>query len=93
MEPDEGWDHVSLAATDVAQNDPKLIGRTVKSQTETSRDADGRVLVGPEAKQAKAEKKGEAVAANDAGSIVLASGNLGLVYFTLARAADARADQ
>jgi uncharacterized membrane protein YvlD (DUF360 family) len=81
LETDEGWDHVSLAATDVVQNDPKLIGRTVKSQTEGSRDADGRVLLGPEAKRAKAEKKGEAVGAQEAALIVLASGNLGLVYF------------
>ena len=82
LETDEGWDHVSLAATDVAQNDEKFIGRTVKSQTDKSRDDDGRVLIGPDAKRAKAEKKREAVAASEAGLIVLASGNLGLVYFT-----------
>jgi hypothetical protein len=82
LETDEGWDHVSLAATDVVQNDSKIIGRTVKARTDQSRDADGRVLIGPDAKRAKAEKKGEAVAPQEAGLIVLASGNLGLVYFT-----------
>jgi len=82
LETDEGWDHVSLAATDVAQNDKKVIGRTVSSQSEKNRDADGRVLIGPEAQRRKAETKGEAVAADEAGLIVLASGNLGLVYFT-----------
>jgi hypothetical protein len=82
LETDEGWDHVSLAATDVVQNDPKVIGRTVKARTEQSRDSDGRVLIGPEAQRAKAEKEGQAVPAQEAGLIVLASGNLGLVYFT-----------
>jgi putative membrane protein len=77
----EGWDHVSTALTDAAQNDPRIVGRTVKTVTKRYQYGD-QVVVGPEYAKKKMMQKSQEITPEEAQAIVLASGNLGLVYFT-----------
>jgi putative membrane protein len=77
----EGWDHVNTALTDAAQNDPRIVGRTVKTVTKRYQYGD-QVVVGPEYAKKKMMQKSQEITPEEAQAIVLASGNLGLVYFT-----------
>ena len=78
---DEGWDQVSTALTDASQNDPRFVGRTVKSVTKRYQYGD-QVVVGPEYAKKKMMQKSQAITPEEAEAIVLASGNLGLISFT-----------
>jgi len=77
----EGWDHVGTALTDAAENDPRFVGRTVKTVTKRYQ-YDDQVVVGPEYAKKKMMQKSQAITPEEAQAIVLASGNLGLIYFT-----------
>lgn len=69
---DESWGHINVFINDAINNEQKrhgLMGRLLRR----SPQKDGDVLVGPEA-------QGETAVQEDANIIVLASGNLGLVY-------------
>lgn len=69
---DETWLRINALLTDVSrQNTPggRLLNRTVRSKTENDE-----VVLGPKGKELSSEEKNKA--------IVLASGNLGLIYFT-----------
>lgn len=69
---DETWLRINALLTDVSRQNTRsgrLVERAVRSKTE-----DGTVNLGPKGKKLTPEEKGKA--------IVLASGNLGLIYFT-----------
>ena len=69
---DETWVRINTLLTDVSRQNTRggrLVGRTVKSKME-----DGDVVLGPKDKELKTGEKNKV--------IVLASGNLGLIYFT-----------
>ena len=72
MQTDESWGHVNVLVNDAIQNDSRS-GRALQRMTK-NKTVDGEVKLGP-------EERHDEVAA-DAGIIVLASGNLGLVYGT-----------
>jgi putative membrane protein len=75
---DETWLRINALLTDVSRQGTttgKLVNRAVKNKTH-----DGTVMLGPRTKQMSIEKDLEAEERNKA--IVLASGNLGLIYFT-----------
>ena len=83
LDTHEGWGHVGALATEVAhaQGDSKVMNRAMERMTR-KRTLDGEVLVGPEYQLERDEQAGRQVAPEDAELIVLASGNLGLIYFT-----------
>ncbi len=82
LQTHEDWGHVAALVSDVAQQEePTVLGRLVRTATR-KRIEDGQVTVGPEFERLREERKGRRIAAKDAQAIVLASGNLGLVYFT-----------
>ncbi len=81
LESDEDWGHVAALASEVAQQEPHLLGRFVRSAA-GDRVEDGEVTMGPEYQRIQDERKGRRTPAEEAQLIVLASGNLGLVYFT-----------
>jgi len=69
---DETWVRINTLLTDVSRQNTRggrLVSRTVKSKME-----DGDVVLGPKDKKLKTGEKNKV--------IVLASGNLGLIYFT-----------
>jgi uncharacterized membrane protein YvlD (DUF360 family) len=71
---DESWGHLSAAATEIARQERGLLARLTRALTHKRRDGDA-IALGPEAQRA-AEPEGD----EDSEAIVLASGNLGLVY-------------
>jgi uncharacterized membrane protein YvlD (DUF360 family) len=86
----EDWGRVNVLLTEAASDDQqaagKILGRALKGQTE-----DGQVALGPEAKADKTQDKVSVDGTDAAGArdgdaqdrmVVLASGNLGLVYST-----------
>jgi putative membrane protein len=77
----EGWGHVGALVTEAAQTEDRVVGRAVRRVTRR-RTLDGEVLVGPDYQQERDERAGRQVPAEEAELIVLASGNLGLIYFT-----------
>ncbi len=83
LDTHEGWGHFGALVTEVAhsQGDSKVMSRAVERVTR-KRTLDGEVLVGPEYQLERDERAGKRVAPEDAELIVLASGNLGLIYFT-----------
>lgn len=81
LQTDEDWGHVAALVNEVAQQDPHMLGRFVRNVAR-DRVADGEVAVGPEFQRIQDERKGRITSAEEAQLIVLASGNLGLVYFT-----------
>jgi len=82
LQTNEDWGHVAALITDmVHQEEPTMLGRLVRTATR-KRVEDGHITVGPEFERLREERKGRRVSAKDAQAIVLASGNLGLVYFT-----------
>jgi hypothetical protein len=58
-----------------------VVGKALRSVTRR-RTRDGEILVGPDYQLERDEQEGKHVSAEDAELIVLASGNLGLIYFT-----------
>jgi putative membrane protein len=80
LETNEGWTAVSAVMTDAIQDD-NVVSKVVQSATQKYTQ-DGQVIVGPEYERRQDEQTGEVVKPEDAQIIVLASGNLGLVYFT-----------
>jgi uncharacterized membrane protein YvlD (DUF360 family) len=70
-EEDEGWGHLNAALTDGARDTPGLRRVTAR------RMEDGEVVLGPQRDEDKDESPAERPEL-----LVLASGNLGLVYFT-----------
>lgn len=81
LETDEDWGHVAALASEVAQQEPHMLGRFVRTAAR-DRVEDGEVAVGPEFQRIQDERAGRRTSAEEAQLIVLASGNLGLVYFT-----------
>lgn len=81
----EGWGHVGALVTEAVsstgQAEGDIVGKALRSMTR-QRTRDGEVLVGPDYQLERDEQAGKQVAAEDADLIVLASGNLGLIYFT-----------
>jgi uncharacterized membrane protein YvlD (DUF360 family) len=80
----EDWGRVNALLTEAANDDQqaagKLLGRALKGQME-----DGEVALGPEAKAAQQEDQAPVDAADETSQdhmVVLASGNLGVVYST-----------
>jgi len=75
---DETWLRINALLTDVARQNTRggrLLGRAVKSRT-----ADGTVVLGPRGEEMRRDQEFNPEDRNKA--IVLASGNLGLIYFT-----------
>lgn len=81
LETDEDWGHVAALASEVAQQEPHVLSRLVRNVAR-DRVEDGEITVGPEFQRIQDERKGRRISAKEAQLIVLASGNLGLVYFT-----------
>jgi putative membrane protein len=81
LDTHEGWGHVGALVTEAAHTEGKVFSRAVRRVTRR-RTLGGEVLVGPEYQQERDERAGRQVPAADAELIVLASGNLGLIYFT-----------
>ncbi|MCB0066293.1 MAG: hypothetical protein KDD77_04030 [Caldilineaceae bacterium] len=81
LQTDEEWGHVAALVSEVAQQDPYMLGRFVRTVTR-QRTEDGEVAVGPDYQRMLDEQAGRVITAEEAQLIVLASGNLGLVYFT-----------
>ena len=81
LQTDEEWGHVAALVSEVAQQDPYMLGRFVRTVTR-QRTEDGEVAVGPDYQRMLDEQAGRIITAEEAQLIVLASGNLGLVYFT-----------
>lgn len=81
LQSNEDWGHVAALVNEVALQESHRVGRLVRSVTRRRR-ADGEVIVGPEFHRQQEEQAGRAIRAEDAQVIVLASGNLGLAYFT-----------
>lgn len=85
LDTHEGWGHVGALVTEAVastgQTEGRVVGRALRSVTRR-RTRDGEVLVGPDYQLERDEQSGKHVAAEDAELIVLASGNLGLIYFT-----------
>jgi putative membrane protein len=81
LETNGDWDHVSSTMTDVANKDEKVTGAVVRTFTK-SQTVDGVVLSGDDYRRYQDEKSGKATTPDQAQMIVLASGNLGLAYFT-----------
>ena len=80
LEANEGWDRLNATLTETSQNDQSLIGRAVRRLTQRYEN-NGQVVLGPEHDRVEDEEEGKAVAVDDAQLFVLASGNLGLLYF------------
>jgi putative membrane protein len=74
----EDWKHVSVFLTEAIQSQSKAVSRPL-GQALKGKTVDGRVSVGPEA---TAQHAGNGDDADRAPIVVLASGNLGLVYST-----------
>lgn len=81
LETNGDWSHVSSTMTDVANKDEKVTGAVVRSLTK-NQTVDGVVMIGDDLKRYQDEKSGKVTTPDQAQMIVLASGNLGLVYFT-----------
>ena len=81
LQTDEEWGHVAALVSEIAQQDPYMLGRFVRTVTR-QRTEDGEVTVGPDYQRLLDEQAGRVITAEEAQLIVLASGNLGLVYFT-----------
>jgi putative membrane protein len=77
----EGWGHVGALATEAAQTQGRVVSKALRRVTRR-RTLNGEVLVGPEYQLQRQERAGKRVPAEEAELIVLASGNLGLIYFT-----------
>lgn len=77
----EGWGHVGALITEAAHAEGHVLGKAVRSITH-HRTSEGEVLVGPDYQLERDRRAGHQVAAEEAELIVLASGNLGLIYFT-----------
>lgn len=71
---DESWGHVNVFLNDAIKNDKKTSG-PIRRLFKKNQKEDGEVEVGPKG-------NGETAVNEEAGIIVLASGNLGLVYGT-----------
>lgn len=69
---DESWGHVNVFINDAINNDKRTSG-PVRRLFKKNKKEDGEIVVGPEG-------KGETAVNEEANIIVLASGNLGLVY-------------
>jgi putative membrane protein len=85
LDTHEGWGHVGALVTEAVsstgQAEGHVVGKALRELTRR-RTRDGEVLVGPDYQLERDEQEGKHVAAEDAELIVLASGNLGLIYFT-----------
>ncbi|MFA6001417.1 MAG: phage holin family protein [Thermoleophilia bacterium] len=76
---DEHWSYLSTPLTDAVTADQRNIVARVLRRAVKSRTRNGDVVLGPERKQLRETK--DAALRNDEDVIVMASGNLGLVYF------------
>jgi putative membrane protein len=74
----EDWKHVNVFLTEAIQSQSKAVSRPL-SQALKRRTVDGQVSVGPEA---AAKDAGDSDEPDHAPVVVLASGNLGLIYST-----------
>jgi uncharacterized membrane protein YvlD (DUF360 family) len=74
----EDWKHVNVFLTEAIQSQSKAVSRPL-GQALRGRTVDGQVAMGPEAEAADA---GDGDDADRAPIVVLASGNLGLIYST-----------
>ncbi len=85
LSTEEGWGNLNMVLTGVAQDKDSLTGRTVRSIVRKKMYQDS-VVLGPEAKQLEtdfeADRNTERVLDDSDNAIVLASGNLGLIYLT-----------
>ncbi len=81
LETKGDWNHVNSTMTDLANNDEKATGKMVRTFTK-KQTVDGVVMTGDDYKRFQDEKSGKSITPEQAEMIVLASGNLGLVYFT-----------
>jgi hypothetical protein len=81
----EGWGHVGALVTEAVgstgQAEGDVVGKALRGITRR-RTRDGEILVGPDYQLERDEQAGRQVSAEDAEVIVLASGNLGLIYFS-----------
>ena len=79
----EGWGNVNAVLTDAIQDDEQTASRVLRRAVK-HRTHDGNVVLGPEHEEIKRQEEMEAKADDDEKKkvIVLASGNLGLIYFT-----------
>lgn len=80
LQSNEDWGHVAALVSEVAQQDARMVGRVLRTVARRRTEA-GEVGIGPEFRRRQEERAGARIAAEDAQLIVLASGNLGLVYF------------
>ncbi|WP_455282588.1 alkaline phosphatase family protein, partial [[Eubacterium] cellulosolvens] len=79
LDANEGWDRVSATLTDVTQNDERFTGKVTRRVTRKRLEA-GQITVGPAYHRLKQERKGKIIPVDEAQVVVLASGNLGLIY-------------
>ena len=79
----EGWGNVNAVLTGAIQDDEQTASRVLRRAVK-HRTHDGNVVLGPEHEEIKRQEEMEAKADDDEKKkvIVLASGNLGLIYFT-----------
>lgn len=76
---DESWANISAVLTDAMQDQKRLTARAVRTAAKRH-TYDGAVVLGPDKQHYKTN--GEALTGKSAEVIVLASGNLGLIYLT-----------
>jgi len=76
----EDWGHINVFLTDTIENDKKSVAGPLRSIF-GNRTHKGHVALGPEGKQLR-QQLAAAQEDDDPHVIVLASGNLGLIYFT-----------
>ena len=81
LETKGDWNPVSSTLTDLASKDEKVTGAVVRTFTK-NQTVDGVVMLGEDYQRYQDEKSGKVITPDQAQMIVLASGNLGLVYFT-----------
>jgi putative membrane protein len=76
----EHWSYISAPLTEAAREDQAQISAKALRRAVKSRSREGEVILGPERDQLDTQKKTISEAGNEA--VVMASGNLGLIYFT-----------
>ncbi|HDZ59763.1 MAG TPA: phage holin family protein, partial [Actinobacteria bacterium] len=76
----EHWSYLSAPLTDAIQGDQRQLSAKALRLAVKNKTSEGEVMLGPERKTLKDKK--EKIAGENEEAIVMASGNLGLIYFT-----------
>lgn len=76
---DEHWSYISTPLTDAVREDQDRMTAGMLRRATSTRTRDGEVMLGPEREKLKSKRETLAQEATDV--VVMASGNLGLIYF------------